>query len=393
VDGVEVALGSAYWVVVDQQLPLEAQKVRRRTSLEGASNVFLSVNGVLKVAFILEDPIRPESPRTIRALRRGGIEKVILLTGDHPDVADVIGAAVGADEVLAERLPAEKVEAVQEESRRGTTIMVGDGINDAPALASAHVGVALGARGATASSEAADIVLMVDRLDRLVTGLQIAHRTRSIALQSVLAGMGLSIGGMLLASAGFLVPVAGALLQEGIDVAVILNALRALRQRHPRAQRPESVRQAGEQARAEHLELFPKVKNLQVVADSLDRLSPQEVHAALEEIRHFLVEELIPHEEHEDSTLYPLVAELMGGDDPTGTMSRAHLEIAHLTRLFVRFLEDLPPGEFPREDLTEFRRVLYGLYALLRLHFAQEEEHYFYLMDAGAGGSEIQSSS
>src|SRR5207302_10028187 len=143
-------------------------------------------------------------------------------------VAALVGAAVGADAVLAEQTPAEKVEAVRSERMGGVTVMVGDGVNDAPALAAADVGVAMGARGSTASSEAADVVMTVDRLDRLAEGLTIARRTRAIALQSVVAGMSLSIVAMGVAAAGFLPPVAGAILQEGIDVLVILNALRAL---------------------------------------------------------------------------------------------------------------------------------------------------------------------
>jgi P-type E1-E2 ATPase len=139
-----------------------------------------------------------------------------------------IAAALGIDGVLAERSPEEKVEAVLAERREAVTLMVGDGINDAPALAAADVGIAMGARGSGASSEAADVVLLVDRLDRLADALEIARRTRGIALPSVLAGMGMSVAAMVVAAFGFLAPVAGALLQEAIDVAVILNALRAL---------------------------------------------------------------------------------------------------------------------------------------------------------------------
>ena len=152
-----------------------------------------------------------------------------MVTGDRVEVAELVAETVGIDRVLADRSPAEKVDAVRDAEAFGRTIMVGDGINDAPALALAHTGVAMGARGATAASEAADVVLTVDRLQGLADAVRIARRTRRIAWQSVVVGMGLSITAMGFAAAGLLPPVAGAVVQEGIDLAVILNALRALR--------------------------------------------------------------------------------------------------------------------------------------------------------------------
>jgi heavy metal translocating P-type ATPase len=232
VDGRTVALGKASWVweKTGGHGPLAArlEELRRQVSAEGEANVFVAVDGHPAGAIVLTDPIRKDSAATLNALRRLGMERIVMATGDHHAVAERVGAELGVDEVLAECAPAEKVEAVKAESAKGPTVMVGDGVNDAPALAAATVGVAMGARGATASSEAADAVLMLDRLDRLVDALAIARRSHSIALQSVLAGMGLSMAAMIVAAFGYLPPLAGALFQEAIDVAVILNALRAL---------------------------------------------------------------------------------------------------------------------------------------------------------------------
>ena len=195
----------------------------------GSVIVAVAVDGKLQGRLVMSDALRAGTGDLLAGLRRLGIARILLATGDRRAVAEAVTEGLGLDGVRADLTPDQKVLLVLAERKNGPVMMVGDGVNDAPALAAADVGVAMGARGAAASAEAADVVLLVDHLDRLLSGIEIAQKARQIAMQSVAAGIGLSVAGMIAAALGYLTPVQGALLQEVIDVAVILNALRALR--------------------------------------------------------------------------------------------------------------------------------------------------------------------
>ena len=212
--------------------------------------------------------------------------------------------------------------------------------------------------------------------------MAIAKRSRPIAVQSVLLGMGLAFGFMFVGAFGLFGPVAAAVVQEGIDVASILNALRALGSGKRPASRPAGT-DVAERFREEHRHFAPELQRIRTVADRLDTMPPDEARAELEEIRAFLVERLPQHEEEEEAAVYPVVAQLMGGEDPMASMARAHVEIAHLTRVFRSLVDDLPVAGPGYDDLMDLRRVMYGLHAILRLHFAQEEEAYAWLAAEG----------
>jgi heavy metal translocating P-type ATPase len=376
VGGHRVAVGQLGYVAPHTPPTPATRAIELRTAIEGSASVYVSVDGVLAGVLILQDPIRPEAPRALRALRAAGIKRIHMVTGDHPDVAELVADALGVDRVFAERTPEEKVEVIRLVRAEGVTVMVGDGINDAPALALADVGVAMGARGATAASEAADVVLTADRLEGLLSATLIAQRTRRIALESVLVGMGLSLAAMAFAAAGYIAPAVGAVLQEGIDVLVILNALRALGgDRRMTRQRPETEALAQGLA-STHRALRPCVGDLAALAARLETLSPVEARTQLERTREMLEKELLPHEREEQQTAYPLLANMLKDADPTGPLIQTHHEIHRLARLFGRLVAQLP-AEGPRaEDLRDLRRVLYGLHAILQLHFSQEEELY-----------------
>jgi P-type E1-E2 ATPase len=228
VDSTLVCVGSRGLVCGDKPLAKWAQAAVDRAAESNSLTVFVAVDGKLAAVLAMRDLLRTEVAETLAVLRSCGIERIAMLTGDSGEAASAVKASLDIDQVWAGQTPSGKVDIVAKEAARIPTMMIGDGINDAPALAAATVGVAMGAKGATASSEAADIVILIDRLDRVGDALKISQRSRAIAMQSIVAGLALSGAAMVVAAFGYLTPVAGAILQEFIDVAVILNALRAL---------------------------------------------------------------------------------------------------------------------------------------------------------------------
>jgi heavy metal translocating P-type ATPase len=225
IDGRRVVVGGTGFVAA--QVGVAETETALKES--GSVVVSLAVDGKLKGHLVMADALRAGTSELLAGLRQLGIERILLATGDRRAVAETVTNGLDLDAVRADLTPDQKVLLVLSERKNGPVMMVGDGVNDAPALAAADIGVAMGARGAAASAEAADVVLLVDHLDRLLPGIEIAKRSRRIAFESVTAGIGLSVLGMVAAAFGYLEPVQGALLQELIDVAVIMNALRALR--------------------------------------------------------------------------------------------------------------------------------------------------------------------
>ncbi len=378
VAGRQVRLGKADWIVPGTA-PAWVRHARRRASLDGSLTVFASVDGQPAGVLLLEDPIRPDAPRMLRALRAAGIARTVLVTGDRADIAESVGRIVGVDAVQADRDPADKVAVVVDEARNGPTIMVGDGVNDAPALATAGVGVALAVRGATASSETADVVLTVDRIGVLADAILVARRSRRIAMQAATLGMGLSLIAMGAAALGLLPPAAGALVQEVIDVLAIAVALRAvLAPPSAAVVMPPADVALLKRLHLEHRAVRPIIDQVRVVADALTADGSGLVTA--EALLHRLQAETLPHERAEQERLYPALARALGGADPTGALSRSHAEIEHQVGRFARLLEELDGEVADVEDVVELRGLLYGLYAILRLHDAQEEEGAFSLV-------------
>jgi len=233
VEGRRVAVGNSSWLHDCGYVGAEEAARNLDGGLNGGTaRILVGIDGVLAGAVVMGDHLRADAHGLVEKLHAAGIRHVAIATGDREPVANAVGAALGVDRVYANQSPEDKVEivrALRADPALRPVVMVGDGINDAPALALADVGIAMGASGGTVSSDTADAVVVLDRVDRVLDALQIGRRSLRIARQSVVAGLALSIVAMAAAAAGLLAPVFGALLQEAIDVAVIANALRALR--------------------------------------------------------------------------------------------------------------------------------------------------------------------
>lgn len=344
---------------------------------DGTVAVAVAIDGELAGAFLLADQVRPEAGTVLRHLREAGVERIVLVTGDRADLAAGVAAFLGVDDVVSEMKPQDKTAVVYEEKTRGPVMMMGDGVNDAPALAAADLGVAMGARGAAASSEAADVVILVDRLDRLVNAVRIARRSRGIALQSVYAGMGLSGAGMLAAAFGYLSPVQGALLQEAIDLVVIVNALRALSAPLWARLKPSALsREELRALEAEHHALADVLDSIRITADRLQHLPGPKVKPQLAALEAELRERLLPHEKHEDEEVYTRIRKAAGDVNALAGMSRTHMEIQRQVHSLTSLGEALPANGPDDTQRYEILRLLHGLEAITRLHFAQEEEIY-----------------
>ena len=375
IDGRRVAAGSRDMIFPGGHVSEWASRAIRRASWRSALTVFVAVEGRPIGALLLADELRADTPRAIRMMREAGVARMVMVTGDRAAAAQAIGAALDLDAVLADRVPSDKVDAVRSEQRLNPTIMVGDGINDAPALASADVGIALGARGASASSEAADVVILADRLDRVGEAIVIARRARRIAVESIVAGMGLSMLAMLAALLGWLMPVPAAIVQEVIDVAVILNALRALTPAYGHGGRHMTAA-AGRELHRNHISLIGNLDRLRSIVDTLDDATPQSGAALIAEANKLVQEQVVAHERDDEGNVYPQLSRILKESHSLSAMSRAHREILHLARLLARVTDDLPTEKVDRYLLRDAQRIIEAIETLVRMHTAQEEDIY-----------------
>jgi soluble P-type ATPase len=352
-----------------------ARRILRQASVRSALAVFIAIEETPAGAILLADQLRRDTPRAIQGLRAAGVSRIVMLTGDRAETAEAIGAALDLDSVLSDRDPADKVAAVAVEQGLQPTLMVGDGVNDAPALAATQVGVAMGARGASASSEVADVVVLVDEIGRVADAVRIARRTYKIAFQSMAGGMTLSGVAMIAAAFGWLTPIAGALTQEAIDVAVILNALRTLGsgRRWRRAALPTSDATA---LREEHVKLEASLDRLRDIVTALEVAEPRAGVELLREANAIVSNELVAHERTDETKVYPTLRRSLASGHGLAAMSRVHRELLHLAHLLSRLSEGLSESDADALTLREGQRIIESIETIARIHNAQEEDIY-----------------
>ncbi|MEC3918687.1 heavy metal translocating P-type ATPase [Nocardia sp. CDC160] len=361
----------------DADLAPWAEAAARQARLDLASIVWVCVDEIPLGALLVRDRLRNDAARTMRRLRTAGLRRLVLLTGDRVENATDAASALQLTEVIAEADPADKIAAIRAERRAAVTVMVGDGVNDAPALAAADVGIALGARGSTAAVQAADAVIVDDRIDRLADAVDIAQRSHRLAVQSAAAGMAMSLAAMVAAATGYLAPSVGALVQEAIDIAVILNALRALRTgAHGRA--TTAIDPLVARFEREHDRMHTARESVREAADALADGPTAPAEAAVRRAVTLLTDQVLPHEHAEEHELYPALSGYLRDPEALVTMSREHTEIERLIARLHRHLDSATTG-LRADQIDDLRATLYGLDAILTLHFAQEDEALFTL--------------
>lgn len=226
VDGIEVAVGSRAFVL--SHCDADSGELARLEPASATLMAYVAIGRKLAGTIEYADELRPDLPGVLAGLKRLGVSRILLLSGDHTSNARAIAEQVGITEARGDLRPEDKASDVRALREAGAIVlMVGDGTNDAPALTGADVGIALAGHGGGITAEAADVIILIDSLARVVDAVAIGHRTMRIARQSIWAGLGLSAAAMVVAAFGYIPPTIGAMLQEGVDVAVIFNALRA----------------------------------------------------------------------------------------------------------------------------------------------------------------------
>jgi hypothetical protein len=219
------------------------------------------------------------------------------------------------------------------------------------------------------------VVILADRLDRVGEAIVIAQRARRIAVQSIFVGMGLSLAAMAAATLGWLDPVPAAIVQEVIDVAVILNALRALTPALVRAGSRITTEQ-GLSLHHDHQALFKDLDRLREIVDALDDVTPESAAALIGEAHRLVQNSVVMHEREDENSVYPKLAEVLRDRHGLSAMSRAHREILHLARLLARIVEDIPSEKIDRYLVRDAQRVIEAIETLVRMHTAQEEDIY-----------------